>query len=184
MLAHLQATIDALSSVSQVDLDHALELLLACHNRGGIVYICGNGGSAATASHFACDLQKAAGVRAIALTDNMPLVTAWANDVNYKESFMGQLRRMFVYDKDLLVVLSCSGTSDNVVRVLEAVETDGPMVAILGQVGRLFDNWSMWDDRALICVTSSDYGVIENVHLAICHALTVGLREVLTTKPT
>lgn len=184
MLAHLQATIDALSNVTQVDLDHALELLLACHNRGGIVYICGNGGSAATASHFACDLQKAAGIRAIALTDNVPLITAWANDMDYKFVFDAQLTRLAKPD-DMLVLISCSAKSPNIVRLFSEYDWEG--VCMWGFDRALFPgiahDLTGSDPRMVqLSVNSSDYGVIENVHLAICHALTVGLKARLTTK--
>lgn len=185
MLAHLQATIDALGKVAQVDLDHALELLVACHNRGGIVYICGNGGSAATASHFACDLQKAAGVRAVALTDNVPLLTAWANDMDYKFVFDAQLTRLAKPD-DMLVLISCSAKSPNIVRLFSEYDWEG--VCMWGFDRALFPgiahDLTGSDTRMVqLSVNSSDYGVIENVHLAICHALTEGLRERLTTKP-
>lgn len=180
MLMHLYDTIEALRKVQQADLDHALELLLACHNRGGIVYVCGNGGSAATASHFACDLQKAAGVRAIALTDNVPLITAWANDVDYNEAFIGQFKMLYRWDVDLLVLISCSAQSPNVVNLFK-VYSRVAMVCMWGFDRKLFagiDNAIHGlPDPVQISVNSDDYGVIENVHLTLCHALTLGLRE-------
>src|SRR5579883_3265287 len=74
-------------------LERAADLLLDCHRRGATIFLAGNGGSAATASHFACDLAK--GVRAgglppfrvVALTDNVPLMTAWGNDTDYQRIF-------------------------------------------------------------------------------------------------
>jgi len=78
-------------------LEHAAELLLDCHRREGTVFILGNGGSASTASHFACDLAKGTqtpglpAFRVIALSDNAPLLTAWANDTSYDRVFAEQL---------------------------------------------------------------------------------------------
>ena len=78
-------------------LSRAADTLLDCHARGGTIFVVGNGGSAATASHFACDLAKgtlAQGVpafRVVALTDNVPLLTAWANDTSYDRVFAAQL---------------------------------------------------------------------------------------------
>src|SRR4051794_6814222 len=95
------------------------ELLLACQERGGTVFVLGNGGSAATASHFVCDLTKGTRnnglptFRAIALTDNVPLVTAWANDTSYDRIFAEQLDAL-VQPDDLVIAISASGNSMNV----------------------------------------------------------------------
>src|SRR6266699_1211229 len=89
----------------------AAELLLDCYRRGGTVFILGNGGSAATASHFACDLAKgtqAAGLpafRVVSLSDNVPLMTAWANDTNYDRIFAEQLATL-IRPADIVIALS------------------------------------------------------------------------------
>src|SRR5437764_14370313 len=78
-------------------LESAAEVLLECHRRGGTVFVLGNGGSAATASHFVCDLAKGTrtdglpAFRVVSLTDNVPLMTAWANDTSYQHVFVAQL---------------------------------------------------------------------------------------------
>jgi D-sedoheptulose 7-phosphate isomerase len=143
------------------------------HLRGGTIYVCGNGGSAATASHIACDLQKWAGVRAIALTDNVPLITAWANDRDYSEVYAWQIERL-ARPIDVLLCLSCSGTSPNVVVAAQAMkDTHGAVLALIGHSGG--------DLKALadvcICVPSDFYPQIEDCHSAIGHALAVALKE-------
>src|SRR3954465_13210997 len=87
------------------------DVLLDCHRRSGTIFVLGNGGSAATASHFACDLSKGtrvagmAGFRVVPLTDNAPLLTAWANDTSYDRVFAEQLAPL-VRPGDLVVAIS------------------------------------------------------------------------------
>ena len=102
----------------------AASMLLDCRRRRGTVFVIGNGGSAATASHFACDLAKGTRIdgvpafRVIPLTDNMPLVTAWANDASFESVFSEQLAAL-VEEGDVVVVITASGNSPNVVKAVE-----------------------------------------------------------------
>jgi D-sedoheptulose 7-phosphate isomerase len=95
------------------------DVLLDCHRCGGTIFVLGNGGSAATASHFACDLAKGARAgglppfRVVPLTDNVPLITAWANDTSYEQVFAEQLAAL-VRPDDVVVAISASGNSPNV----------------------------------------------------------------------
>src|SRR5829696_6610001 len=101
------------------------EALLDCYRRAGTIFVIGNGGSAATASHFACDLAKNIRVdglpafRVMPLTDNMPLMTAWANDSGYARIFAEQLAAL-VRPGDLVVAISCGGMSPNVLQAAQA----------------------------------------------------------------
>src|SRR5947209_15800501 len=100
-------------------MEQAADELYACHQRGATVFVLGNGGSAATASHFACDLAKGTrtpplpAFRVIPLTDNVPLITAWGNDTSYDRVFGEQLAALIRAD-DVVVLISASGNSPNV----------------------------------------------------------------------
>lgn len=172
---HFEAVRAALAALDAQAVERAAEVLRAAKSRGALVLICGNGGSAATASHFACDLQKAAGVRAVALTDNVPLITAWANDVGYDHSMVNQFRVLDDGDNPSAVVLiSCSGKSPNIVEVGRGAYRE--LVCLFGRGGE--DQAREFGAlKSLVIVPSTDYGVIEDVHLAICHALTKAVRD-------
>lgn len=160
-------------------LSRAAEALLRCKERGGTVFVVGNGGSAATASHFACDLAKGVqtpGVtpfRVISLTDNVPLLTAWANDVSYEDVFARQLAPL-VRAGDTLVAISASGSSPNVLGAAHVARSQGAeVIALTGATGgkliRLAD--------LTIRVPSPHIEQVEDAHLMVAHCLCVTLRE-------
>ncbi|MFG2133988.1 SIS domain-containing protein [Streptomyces sp. NPDC048751] len=145
------------------------------------VFVLGNGGSSATASHHVTDLLKTSAVqgyaplRASCLSDSTPLTTAIANDIAYEEVFAYQLAA-YARPGDLVVALSCSGTSPNVVRAGETARRNGQrLVALTGDtavgVAPLAD--------IHIRVASSNHGIIEDVHMAVSHAAAQMLRGTL-----
>jgi D-sedoheptulose 7-phosphate isomerase len=159
----------------------AAQALLDCYGRGGTVFAVGNGGSAATASHFACDLAKNTRVdgqpafRVMPLTDNMPLMTAWANDTSYAGVFAEQLAAL-VRPGDVVVAISCSGNSPNVLRAAEAARGLGAqVVAMTGRTGGKLARLSSLTIR----VPSDSIEQVEDAHLAIAHSVCVVLREQL-----
>lgn len=164
----------------------AAEMLLDCYRRGGTIFIVGNGGSAATASHFACDLAKGtqcAGVpafRVVPLTDNVPLLTAWANDTSYERVFAEQLAPL-VRGGDLVVIITASGNSPNVLAVAEMAREQGAeTIAMTGRFGgrvrRLVD--------LVIRVPSDSIEQVEDAHLAVAHSLCVILRRAIAPPAT
>jgi D-sedoheptulose 7-phosphate isomerase len=165
-------------------LAEAAEWLLACYERGGQVFILGNGGSAATASHFACDLAKGtrtAGLpafRVLSLTDNVPLLTAWANDTSYERVFAEQLAA-FVGPGDLVVAISGSGNSPNVLAVVEVVRARGArLLALTGESG---GQLAALADLA-IRVPAGPIEQVEDAHLAVAHSLCVAIRRRLRAR--
>ena len=154
-----------------------LEALWQTYQRDGSVIVCGNGGSAASASHFVCDLGKWTVVpdqrrfRAIALTDNMPLITAWGNDTAYDQVFVEQLP-MFYRPGDTLVAISGSGNSPNVINAAAWVQAHGGNV--IGMSG--FGGGKLADVADIAFVAPSSFmPEVEDVHIALCHALAVNL---------
>lgn len=181
MIDHFSLVQQALSTLDHSAVQRAIDIIKAAKQRGSMVFICGNGGSAATASHFACDLQKAAGVRAIALTDNVPLITAWANDEDYSHIFVEQLNRL-INDGDVIFSITCSGNSDNVVKAAHAslksqmaIPRKENFTKTISLVGGFQEQAIRWYSGVSIMVMDDDYAVIEDVHLSICHAITKGV---------
>jgi D-sedoheptulose 7-phosphate isomerase len=168
----------ALRALAPEDIDAVVGVLLAAYERNARVFIAGNGGSAALASHFACDLEKTASgphprqvrrrLRALSLNDNMASFSAWANDEGYQVVFAEQLRS-HADPGDVLVVISASGNSPNIVAALEAAAQMGLVtVALVGfEGGRALG----LADHALH-VGASDYGVVEGVHGVLTHVIT------------
>src|SRR2546426_1296810 len=115
---------DVVRSVEVAAMTRAVGALSGVRARGGVIYTAGNGGSASTASHLALDLQKAArgpggnGTRALCLSDSVGLITAWANDAAFDRVFAEQLA-VLAKAGDGLVVISVSGSSPNLVALLE-----------------------------------------------------------------
>lgn len=143
------------------------------------IFVFGNGGSASTASHMVCDLAKNTrqaelpGVRVIGLNDNIPTMTAFANDEGYERIFSEPLRAL-VRKGDLVIALSGSGNSPNVLEGIQTAQEAGARtVGLTGfEGGKLID----LVDICLV-VPSDSMERIEDLHLIINHMLTVGLRE-------
>jgi D-sedoheptulose 7-phosphate isomerase len=156
-----------------------VEKLLDARSSDSLVITMGNGGSSSTASHFAADLLKTAIMknqkrfRALCLTDNIPVMTAWSNDTSYDEIFKEQLKN-FVKNDDVIVAFSGSGTSKNVVKALElAKETGAYLIGFTGMSG---------GDFTKICdicikIPSTNMLTIESFHLMLCHVITSCIRE-------
>lgn len=174
---------DVAAAIDLASLEDAAQALLACHARGRVVFAVGNGGSAATASHFACDLAK--GTRgngaptfgAVALTDNVPLLTAWANDVSYDRVFAEQLVSL-AQPGDVLVAISASGNSPNVLAAAETARANN--LVSIGVTGRTGGRLAPLVD--IVVHTPSDrIEVVEDAHLIVAHSLCVAARERLAT---
>ncbi|HEU5230501.1 MAG TPA: SIS domain-containing protein [Ktedonobacteraceae bacterium] len=160
------------------------EILLDCHRRGNTVFLLGNGGSAATASHFACDLAKGTRVqglpafRVVSLNDNLALLTAWANDTSYERIFAEQLSALVRTD-DVVILISTSGNSPNVLAAaIEARQAGATSIALTGARGgrlaRLVD--------LAVRVPTQLIEQVEDVHLVIAHSICVALRGRLCTQ--
>jgi len=144
------------------------------------VYVFGNGGSAASASHLMCDINKGASAtgdstrpRVMALTDNASLITAWANDFGYERIFSEQLKT-FIKPRDVAFAISTSGDSPNVLLALETAREYGAMTVGLGgyQGGQMK---SLCDVCAI--VPSDNVQLVEDLHHAMIHSIFVAVRE-------
>jgi D-sedoheptulose 7-phosphate isomerase len=148
------------------------------------IFVLGNGGSASTASHVANDLSKAtivAGMprmRVISLSDNLSLITAWANDTSYDNVFKEQLENL-IEPGDAVIGISASGNSPNVLRAMEFARQKGAVtIAWTGlSGGRLKD---MVD--CCVHAPTEDVGMIESVHLVIDHLVTNAVRRCIEVR--
>ena len=175
-LSSLQATLDLLPLDA---IDEAIDLLHTARLEGRQVFILGNGGSASTASHFACDLGKNTRleglphIRVMALTDNVAMFSAYANDEGYENVFVQQLAS-FVQPHDIVIGISTSGNSPNVVRAIEHANRIG--ATTLGFTG--FDGGKLGRLVNLeIHVTSDCIEQVEDTHLVLEHLICTILRQ-------
>jgi D-sedoheptulose 7-phosphate isomerase len=156
-------------------LESIIDALVTAFKNKKTLYVVGNGGSAATASHIQADFQFFVRYftdfrpRVIALTDNVPLITAISNDISYDEIFVEQMKGVF-NEGDLLLAISASGNSPNVVKACEyAKELGGKTIAFCGFSGGRLKEVS---DMPLYTPNKDkDYGPIEDLHMILDHVL-------------
>jgi D-sedoheptulose 7-phosphate isomerase len=175
---YLAEITNCLKELDTQKLELAIDMLMEAYKNDRKVFIFGNGGSASTASHMACDLGKGTlqrvydhterRLRVISLTDNVALMTAFANDVSFDDIFVQQLRNLVETD-DLVIALSGSGNSKNVVKAIEYAKSCGAKTIGLlgfmtgGKLGGLVD--------CPVIVKSNHYGPIEDVQLILNHLI-------------
>ena len=162
-------------------MEEVADVLHQAYEAGRGVFLFGNGGSAVLASHFACDLAKgtalpdrfAKRLRALSLADNPALITAWANDASYDQVFAEQLRN-FVQAGDVAFGISGSGRSRNVLLALQAAREAGAVTVGLSgyQGGHLPELCDI-----CIVIPSDNMQIIEDLHLAVTHALFTVVRN-------
>jgi D-sedoheptulose 7-phosphate isomerase len=170
-----------LHAISQAQVQTILSLLEEAYHQGHRIFIMGNGGSAATASHFALDLAKNTIVpqvprlKAISLTDHVPLITAWSNDTAYEHIFEEQLANL-IEPCDVVIGISASGNSPNVINALQlAKKSRAATIGLLGaQGGRIK---TIVD--AYVLAPGQNIEQEEDAHLILAHLITRHMREVV-----
>lgn len=176
---YLQQVRDALELLPLVEAAGVAEQLLRARDENRTVYVLGNGGSAATASHAATDWLKPSrgdslgGVSTVSLVDNVALLTAWANDTSFENVFAAQLESL-LQPGDVVIAISGSGNSPNVLRAIRTARQAGALTIGLtgfngGALSRLVD--------ISVVIPCDTQGMIEDVHMMLVHALTVVLKQ-------
>ncbi len=175
--AQLHAALDALS---EDGLEALFERMDTVRRAGGVVYVLGNGGSAAAAGHWVCDFAKGASVpgqprmKIVSPVDNVSILTALGNDVSYDEVFSSQLEN-FLTAKDMVISLSVSGSSPDLVRAHELAGRVGAFrAAVIGAYHGKLETCS----ELVVEIPSQNYGVVEDLHVAVDHMLSQYLRLV------
>lgn len=153
-----------------------LDILRRAKSQNSMVYVLGNGGSAATASHFANDLVKIGKLRAVALADMTPTMLAYGNDDGWDEMFARMLKA-YLLPLDVVVAISCSGFSSNVIQaVKQAQEINLPLVQTIVLTGNAWESPLVkLEPDVVVHVPFADIRVQEDCHLIICHAVAGGL---------
>lgn len=165
-----------LEAIDKIDLDkveQAISWFRDARDSGRAIFTCGNGGSASTASHFVCDVVKGASYkranrfRIMALTDSLPTITAYSNDVGYDIVFAEQLRN-FAQPGDVVMAISGSGNSPNVIKAVEyANSIDCKTLALTGRDGGRLGSIAQLN----VQVGVPHMGRIEDAHMIVCHMI-------------
>jgi D-sedoheptulose 7-phosphate isomerase len=165
-----------LEAIDRIDLDRvnrAIDWFREARDAGRRIFVCGNGGSASTASHFVCDMVKGASFqkqhrfRVQALNDSMSTLSAYANDVAYEAAFVEPLRN-FAEAGDLFMAISGSGNSPNVLRAMEYAACAGcRTIALTGRDGGKLGPMAELN----IQVDVPHMGRIEDAHMIVCHMI-------------
>ncbi len=163
----------AIETVNLENVSQVIGVLAKARDEGRRIFVCGNGGSASTASHFACDLVKGASFnrpkrfKIMALTDSLPTLTAYSNDVSYDCVFVEQLKN-FAEPGDTVMAISGSGNSPNVIRALEYANSIGcRTIALTGRDGGKLGPLAELN----IQVSNPHMGRIEDAHLIVSHMI-------------
>ncbi|MFK7832214.1 MAG: SIS domain-containing protein [Winogradskyella sp.] len=169
-----------LNKLNVRDIENCANVLLEAYENGNNIFICGNGGSAATASHFACDINKGVSYglekrfKIIPLTDNLGTITAYANDVGYDFVFVEQLKNFFNAG-DVIIGISGSGNSRNVIEAIEFVNQNGGQT--IGWTG--FDGGQLKElAHHTVNANINDMQISEDIHMSMVHIL----MKILTTE--
>jgi D-sedoheptulose 7-phosphate isomerase len=176
--SYLGRASELLSRLPVAEIESVVDTLYTAYANGQRVFVMGNGGSAAAASHFVCDLAKGAivegraRVKAMCLTDNVPLLTAWANDTHYTNIF-GEVLRNFCEPGDLLIGCTASGMSPNIINAMKvAAEMGASTVALVGYTGGVVKDVV---DQAVV-IPSDNITQIEDAQMLLFHLLASALR--------
>lgn len=175
---YVKEEIYALQKLDLDKVDEILKNIVSAYQTGGRVYLMGNGGSSANASHWVNDFKKNMknidnGFDVVCLTDNVPLFTAYANDAAYEDSFLEQIRGR-IRKEDIVIALSVSGNSPNLVRAFQyAKEKHCRTISIVADCnGGLLE----LSDIALV-IETKNYGIAEDIQQTINHILVQILKE-------
>ncbi len=177
-ISHLQGVLDRLSLP---DVRQSIDLVMQAYHADRQIFVIGNGGSASTASHIATDLGKGTSLpdvrrfRVISLTDNVSTMTAWSNDVCYEDVFLEQLKNL-VNPGDLVIAISASGNSENIIRAIRHAKDVG--CKTIGWTGFGGGQLQQLADVSVV-VDSHEYGPVEDVHLILNHILHAWIRKEL-----
>lgn len=180
--AYLEYLSSVLKSIDTLSIGRFVQTLLEARERGATVYFIGNGGSAATASHFANDIAIGTNsyekpFRAVSLTDNQAIITAVGNDFGYDEIFARQLR-VLGRAGDVVVGISASGNSPNLVKAFEYAKSTGiKTVAITAFDGGKMKQ--MADECIHVPTASKEYGPAEDAHMVLDHLVGAYLMRIV-----
>ena len=169
---YINMVIKSCRSINYSEIADIYNILLQTCEAGGKIYICGNGGSASTASHFQVDLNNAFSITkgimpATCLVDNIPTLTSTSNDYSYEDVFSHQLK-FLLKDKDILIAISGSGNSKNVIKAAQYAKNKGnTVIALVGFDGGKLKTMSDFSFH----IPVNNMQVSEDIHMLFCHLI-------------
>jgi len=179
---YLEKLTNTINAMDTNAVETCTNILLDAYENEKRIFICGNGGSAATASHFACDINKGVSYglekrfKVIPLTDSLSTITAYTNDVDYDAIFVEQLKNFF-QEGDVIIGISGSGNSQNVLNAMDYVNANGGItIGWTGFSGGKLKEISKYSVNANI----DDMQVSEDIHMILTHLMMKTLRKSLT----
>jgi len=172
---YINNLIELLQNIDYEIVDQIIKILEEAAHKQSSIYIIGNGGSAATASHMVNDLGAGLRRRGLinlditSLADNVPVITAIANDIGYENIFYMQLEGL-LKPEDLIIAISCSGNSPNIVKAVEYAKNIGStIIGITGFDGG--DLKKLSDVNFHIEAPKGEYGLVEDMHMILDHMI-------------
>jgi len=172
-IAYREQLLSTLAKIDTPLVNQAIEWMIDTRSQNRTIFVAGNGGSAATAAHFVCDMVKGASYannsrfRIVALGQNLPTLTAYSNDLHYSDALFEELKN-FAHPGDLYMAISGSGNSPNVVRAMEYANSMGlRTIALTGRDGGKLGSLAQLN----IHVPEPHMGRIEDAHHVICHMI-------------
>lgn len=166
-------------NMDRAEIETFINLLVSAHENENTVFVMGNGGSASTASHFACDISKGVSYgknkrfRVVCLNDNIPTIMAYSNDLSYEDIFVEQLKNLFKAG-DLVIGFSGSGNSKNVLKAVEYANSKaGITVGITGYSGGKLKQISKYSVNS----NADDMQISEDMHMVLVHIVMQILME-------
>ncbi len=178
---YYEEEISAIRKIDPKEVSAAMNALVSCYENGGTIYVFGNGGSSATASHMVCDFNKGVSMKKskkfnfICLSDNTPILTALANDISYDDVFAYQLEKV-LNPNDLVLAISGSGNSKNIIKAINVAKAQG--IKVIGMTG--FDGgllYKMADYH--LHAPINDMMKAEDIHMSFDHMMATILTKTL-----
>lgn len=174
-----------LDEVDVRQVEQVIKIFEAAYDNDRTVFICGNGGSSSAASHWVCDFSKGTNapgkrrLRMFSLGDNAAMLTAYANDVDYKQVFSEPVKT-YVRKNDVVIMITASGNSPNILEAAVAAREQGAVT--VGLVG--FGGGKLIDlvDHTVV-VQSREYGPVEDLHMILDHIISTCVRDYIASYP-
>lgn len=169
-MRHLKNVVEAICMLQEEEIHKAVGMLKSAKERGAFVWIIGNGGSAATAEHFANDLFKMCGIKACSVPSMGATILAYGNDEGWERMFANPLRKLAAVG-DVVVAISCSGNSPNIVNAVKDIRHKCEVIGMTGPGLNELSEMYPADVKALVRAYADDIKVQEDIHLIVCHAI-------------
>lgn len=168
-----------IDSLDYIEIQKIEDVIIKTIKKNGNIYVIGNGGSSSTASHYVVDFTKKLDfyglprVNIYSLSDNVPIITAYANDMSYDDIYYKQIKDR-VSSSDIIIVLSASGNSKNLVKAVKYAKEK--KMTIISIVGNFDGNVLKFSDYKIV-IDSKNYGIIEDIHLSLNHVISNSIKE-------